>query len=57
MLEKQIFLQLQLVSRREQSPNSKYQSRRDSVKLARSLHKVTAILPDFNQNQKFFGTC
>jgi hypothetical protein len=56
MLEKQLFLQPQLVSSREQSPYSKYQSRRESIKVPTSLHKVTAILTDFNQNKKFVGT-
>jgi len=43
MLEKQFFLRPQLVSCREQSLNSKYQSRQDSVKVPRSLHKVSAV--------------
>jgi phage gp36-like protein len=53
MLEKQLFLQPQLASRREQSPNRKYQSRRDSVKVPRSLYKVSAI---FTQSACYLNT-
>jgi len=58
MLEKQLFLQPQLVSHREQSSNRKYQSRRENVIVPRSLHKVSAVFtPNLTEiKKKIVGT-
>jgi len=51
MLEKQLFLQPQLISHREQSPNRKYQSRRENVIVPRSQHKVSAAFTRIQSKQ------